>query len=74
MEWEKLTSEGLIGKQALLNLNIERHSLTTEKKLVKKRKLDLVSAHIQNLSAALGSVSSINDSTVKNQTTVLCRK
>ena len=76
LDWEKLMSEGLLRKQkvSILNLYIERHSLTTEKKLAKKRKLDLVSAHIQNLSAALGSVSSINDTTVKNQTTVLCRK
>ena len=62
VDWEKLMSEGLLRKQkvSILNLYIERHSLTTEKKLPKKKKLDLVSAHIQ-LSAALGSVSTIKD-------------
>ena len=54
VEWEKLLCEDLLRTKrvSVLNLYIERHNLTTEKKLAKKSKLDLVSAHIQS-SAAL---------------------
>ena len=66
VDWEKLVSEGLLRKQkvSILNLYIEHHSLTTEKKLPQKKKLDLVSAHIQ-LSAALGGTTA---STIKDTT------
>ena len=39
VDWEKLMSEGLLRKQkvSILNLYIEHHSLTTEKKLPKKK-------------------------------------
>ena len=62
VEWEKLFREDLLRKKrvSVLNLYIAHHNLTTEKKLTKTSKLDLVSAHIQ-VSAALGTVSTIND-------------
>ena len=53
VEWEKLLCEDLLKKQrvSVLNLYIGHHNLTSEKKLSKKDKLNVVSAHIQ-LSAA----------------------
>ena len=41
VDWEKLRSEGLLRKQkvSILNLYTERHSLRTEKKWPKKRRL-----------------------------------
>ena len=52
MKWDKLLCEDL--------LYIERYKLTTENKLKKKNKLDLVSAHIQ-LAEATGSISTGKD-------------
>lgn len=48
MEWEKLVSEGLLRKQrvSILNLYIERHSLTPEKKLAKNEARLIVSLHL----------------------------
>ena len=62
VEWEKLLCEDLLKKQrvSVLNLYIGHHNLTSEKKLSKKDKLNVVSAHIQ-LSAAIQSVSTRKD-------------
>ena len=48
VDWEKLMSEGLLRKQkvSILNLYIEHHNLTTEKKLPPKKEARLsVSSH-----------------------------
>ena len=62
VEWEKLLREDTLKRQrvSVLSLYIGHHNLTSEKKLSKKDKLNLVSAHIQ-LSAAMQSVSTRKD-------------
>ena len=60
-EWKKIISDGLIRKRRVLSLTCILNATVWQlKSNWKKKKLDLVSAHIQ-LSAALGSVSTIKD-------------